>query len=167
LKTVLIYDSKYGTTEKVAASIAEKLMETNEVECFSLKKNPNPDISSFEVVILGTPVYAGQPSKKMKAFCKKNEPVLLEKKIGLFICGMEPYREKREKELKEAFPVALQEKAHVVAFLGGAFLFEQMNFFERLIIRKIAKTNTTVQRILWDDVNDFILKILNLKSYVL
>jgi len=147
MKTAIIYDSKYGTTEKVAGSIAEKLMETNEVECFSLKKNPNPDISGFEVVILGTPVYAGQPSKKMKAFCKINEPVLLEKKTGLFVCGMEPYREKRENELKAAYPITLQEKALAAAFLGGAFLFEQMNFFERLIIRKIAKTNKSVQRI--------------------
>ena len=165
MKTAVIYDSKYGTTEKVAGSIAEKLMETNEVECFSLKKNPNPDISSFEMVILGTPIYAGQPSKKMKAFCKNNELVLLEKETGLFVCGMEPNRGKRENELEEAYPFALQEKAFAAAFLGGAFLFERMNFFERLIIRKIAKTNKTVQRILWDDVSNFVEKILDYISY--
>jgi len=164
LKVAVIYYSKYGTTEKVASSIVEKLMETNEVECFSLKKNLNPDISGFNWVILGTPIYAGQPSKKMKAFCKKNEPVLLEKKTALFVCGMEPYRKKREKEVKDAYPNVLQDKAFVAAFLGGAFLFERMNFVERLIIRKIAKTYKTVERILWDDINDFVRKILKLIS---
>ena len=48
MKTAIIYASKYGTTEKVAGSIANKLKETNEVKLFSLRKNPNPDISGYE-----------------------------------------------------------------------------------------------------------------------
>jgi menaquinone-dependent protoporphyrinogen oxidase len=80
MKTAIIYTSKHGTTEKVAASIAEKLMEANGVELFSLKNNTNPDISGFETVILGTSIYAGQASGKMKTFCKANESALLQKK---------------------------------------------------------------------------------------
>ena len=67
LKTAIIYTSKYGTTEKAAVSIAEKLKETSEVELFSLKKCPNPDINGFDTVILGTPIYARQASQKIKS----------------------------------------------------------------------------------------------------
>ena len=147
MKTAIVYVSKYGTTEKVAASIAEKLKETNEVVLFSLKKNPKPNINGFETVILGSPIYMGKASGKMRDFCKANEPALLQKEIGLFICGMHIDKEEREKELKNAYPKTLHEKAKASGFLGGEFLFEQMNFFERFIARKIAKTKSSVHRI--------------------
>jgi len=159
MKTAIVYASKYGTTEKVAASIAEKLKETNEVVLFSLKKNPKPDISGFETVILGSPIYMGKASEKMKAFCKANESVLLQKKIGLFICGMHIDKEEQEKELKNAYPKTLQEKAEASGFMGGEFLFEQMNFFERFIVKRIAKTNTTVHRIKGRAIDAFVGKL--------
>jgi menaquinone-dependent protoporphyrinogen oxidase len=160
MKTAIIYTSKYGTTEKIACSIAEKLKETNGVELFSLKKNAKPNISAFETVILGSSIYAGQASGKMRTFCKANESVLLQKKTALFVCGMEPDKEKQEKELKDAYPEALQNKAIATGFLGGAFIFEKMNLFERMIIKKIAKTTTSVERIDWKSVDEFINKIM-------
>ena len=159
MKIAIIYSSKHGTTEKVVCSIADKLKGTNEVELFSLKKNANPDICGFEMVILGSSIYAGQVSKKMKAFYKENESVLLQKKIGLFVCGMHPDKEQREKELKDAYPEVLQKKAEATGFMGGEFLFERMNFIEHLIIKKIAKTNSSVHQIDWDAVGGFIKKL--------
>jgi len=159
MKTAIIYASKHGTTEKVARSIAEKLTGTNEVELFSLKKNPNIDISGFETVILGSSVYMGQASGKMKAFCKANEPVLLQKKTGLFVCGMHPDKEQQEKELKDAYAEALREKAAATGFLGGEFLFEQLNFLERLIIKEIAKENSSVHQIDWKAIDSFVGKL--------
>ena len=159
MKIAIIYVSKYGTTEKVAGIIAGKLKETNEVELFSLKKNARHDISGFEMAILGSSIYAGQASGKMKTFCKENEAVLLQKKIALFVCGMHPKQEEREKELKDAYSEALHEKADATGFLGGAFLFERMNFFERFIIKKIAKTNTSVYRIDKEAIEHFVEKM--------
>jgi menaquinone-dependent protoporphyrinogen oxidase len=159
MKIAIIYASKYGTTEKVAGSIADKLKETNEVELFSLKNNPKPDISAFEMVIIGSSVYAGQASKKMKTFCKEHESLLLQKKIGLFVCGMHPDKEEQEKELKNAFPEVLLKKSEATSFLGGEYLFEQMNFFERMIIKKIAKTTDNVQQIDWEKIDEFAKKI--------
>jgi len=159
MRIAIIYATKHGTTEKVACSIAEKLKETNEVEWFSLNETANPDISGFEMVILGSSIYAGQASKKMKTFCRVNESVLLQKRIGLFVCGMDPTKEQQEKELKDAYPEVLQNSATATGFMGGAFLFEKMNFFERAIIKKIAKTTTSVQRIDNDAVDEFIKKL--------
>jgi menaquinone-dependent protoporphyrinogen oxidase len=66
MKTAIIYVSKHGTTEKVARMIAGKLG-SREVSFFNLKTDKNPDITPFDAVILGTPVYAGSPSKRMQA----------------------------------------------------------------------------------------------------
>ena len=156
MKIAIIYASKYGTTEKVAAAIADKLKEMNEVELFSLKKNPQPDISVFEMVIIGSSIYAGQASKKVKNFCKENESLLLQKRIGLFVCGMHPDKEEQEKELKNAFPEVLLKKSSATKFLGGAYLFEQMNFLERMIIKKVAKTTVSTQQVDWEGVEEFV-----------
>jgi menaquinone-dependent protoporphyrinogen oxidase len=160
MKAAIIYTSKYGTTERVAVSIAEKLKEKYEVELFSLKKTPKPNISEFELVILGSSIYVGQSSKKIKDFCKTNEPVLLQKKTGLFVCGMHIDEVQQRKELTEAFPEVLYNKTLAAAFLGGAFLFEKMNFFERAIIKKIAKTTTSVERIEWEALELFVGKLI-------
>jgi menaquinone-dependent protoporphyrinogen oxidase len=101
----------------------------------------------------------GQSSKKMKAFCKANESVLLQRKTGLFVCGMYPDKEQQHKELKDAYPEVLQNKAIATNFFEGAFIFEQMNFFERSIIKKIAKTTTSIQQIDWKAVDGFAKKL--------
>ena len=157
MKTAVIYASKHGTTEKVASAIADKLRGT--VKMFSLKENPNPNINEFDRIILGSSIYAGQSSKAMKTFCKNNEPVLCEKRLGLFICGMHSNKVEQEKEMKEAYPEILQKNAIAIQFLGGEFLFEKMNFFERLIARMIAKTKVSVHQIDWDGIDNFVKKL--------
>ena len=159
MKTAIIYVSKYGTTEKVAIAISEKISPKNEIQLISLKQMSNPDIARFERVILGVSIYAGQASKRMKEFCKTNENLLLEKTIGLFVCGMDPNKEKQETELKEAYPEQLLKNAIATGFMGGEFIFEKMNFLERLIIKKIAKTNSSVNRINWETIDEFVKKI--------
>ena len=159
MKTAIIYATKHGTTEKVAQAIADKLKETADVELFSLKQNLRPDIREFDRIILGSSIYAGQSSKKMKAFCKENEVILLQKKLGLFICGMHSNKEEQEKEMKAAYPEVLQKNAVAIEFLGGEFLFESMNFLERFIARKIAKTKISVHRIDWSGIDNFTKKL--------
>jgi menaquinone-dependent protoporphyrinogen oxidase len=122
---------------------------------FSLKENSQPDISTFETVIIGGSIYAGQVSKKIKTFCKENETLLLQKKIGLFISGMEPDKESQEKELKAAFPEVLLKKSEIASFLGGEFLFEKMNLFFRMIAQKIAKTKENVEQIDKERIEEF------------
>jgi menaquinone-dependent protoporphyrinogen oxidase len=147
MKTAIIYASKYGTTEKVARLLAENLKETDDIILVSLAKKNTEDINQFDKIILGTSIYAGNPSRKMKLFYTQYQTFLLQKTIGLFICGMEPDKEKRQLEIQNAYPNWLHEKAKIAKFLGGEFLFEKMNFFEKLIIKKIAQTNTSVSNI--------------------
>lgn len=159
MKTAIIYASKHGTAKKVAETIVERLKETTEVELFSLKENSNPDIDEFDTIVLGSSIYMGNSSKKIRTFCKNNETILLQKKLGLFICGMHPSKAEQEKELKVAYPEILQKNAVANVFLGGEFLFESMNFFERFIAKMIAKTNVSVHQIDWDGVDNFVKKL--------
>jgi len=155
MKTAIIYASKYGTTEKIARLLADSLKETDDVILVSLGKKNTEDLNQFDKIILGTSIYAGNSSRKMKLFCAEFQAVLLQKTIGLFICGMEPAEEKRQQEIRNAYPNWLYEKAKSIKFLGGEFLFEKMNFFEKAIIKKIAKTNSSVSNIDYTAIQTF------------
>ncbi|MCL2560874.1 MAG: flavodoxin domain-containing protein [Rikenellaceae bacterium] len=160
MKTAIIYASKYGTTEKVAEQIARRLAEKGDIELISLRNNPRPDIAPFDAVVLGTSIYTGRPAKKMKVFCTANESALLHKRLGLVVCGMHPDEAERAKELRDAYPAALHEAAVAEGFMGGEFLFDRMNFLERLVARKIAKTKSSVHSIDSDAVERFAEKFL-------
>lgn len=154
MKTLILYLSKHGTTEKVARMIQSGL--ADEVTIVHLKQNRKPDLTSFQRVIIGTSVYAGTPSKSLMKFCLANLKELQTKELGLFVCGMEPDKDKQQKELANAFPAELVQIAKASVFAGGEFLFEKMNFFERMVIKKIAKTSVSISRIDESSVKSFL-----------
>ena len=157
MSTAIIYTTKHGTTEKVAQMIAERLI-GNQVSLINLKENKHPDINSFDRIILGTSIYAGTSSKTMQSFCKKNIDALTQKQLSLFVCGMEPDSTKQHQELTNAYPNELLQQAVSKCFAGGEFLFDKMNFIERFIIKRIAKTDTdkNVSRIIVENIDKLI-----------
>jgi len=156
MKTAIIYASKHGTTAKVAQKIAERFPAADSVAFFNLKTDKQIDIQSFDTVILGTAVYAGKPLKTMHDFCERHSGDLLDRRPGLFVCGMENDAEKQQQEVANAFPQVLRDKALAVQFLGGEFLFDRMNFLEKLIIKKIAKTDKSVSTIKEAEIETFV-----------
>ncbi|GHS92588.1 flavodoxin [Bacteroidia bacterium] len=155
MKTAIIYTSKHGTTAKVAQIIAGRLT-GSQVSIIDLKKVKCPDLNSFDGIILGTSIYAGTSSKTMQRFCKDNIAVLTQKRLALFVCGMEPDTSKRQHELTNAYPQELDQQAVSTCFAGGEFQFEKMNFFERAIIKRIAKTDKSISQIDEESINRFI-----------
>lgn len=154
MRTAIIYYSKHGTTERVAHLIGEKL--DNEIYYISLKECQNPDIEIYDQIILGTAIYAGAPSQKVTQFCCKNQSLLVQKVIGLFICCMN--KEQETEELKKAFPEFLQRLSIPKAVLGGGFQFDKMNFIERFLTKKIAKVNASVSRLRYDAITELVEK---------
>ena len=158
MRTAIIYYSKYGTTEQVAHLIGEKL--NSEISYISLKKCSNPDICTYDQIILGTSIYAGSPSRKITQLCNKNQPLLEQKVIGLFICCMN--KDKESEEMDNTFPEYLQRLAIPKAILGGEFLFDKMNLIERFITRKVTKIESSVSSLRYDAIREFAIQLLNL-----
>ncbi|GHU88594.1 hypothetical protein FACS1894155_03780 [Bacteroidia bacterium] len=85
MNIAIIYTSKYGTTAKVAQTIAGQLT-GSQVSIIDLKKVKCPDLNSFDGIILGTSVYAGTSPKTMQRFCKDKSVSQIDKEaIGKFI----------------------------------------------------------------------------------
>jgi len=144
MKTAIIYASSHGTTEKVAKQIQHGLG-IERTQLINLKTTKTLDLSLFDTLVIGGSIHAGQMQSKVKRFCKKNMVDLLQKRVGLFMVGMnEP---QFETEFNKAFPELLRKHAITSKCVGGEFLFEKMNFIEKLIVKKVSGISHNVSKI--------------------
>jgi len=152
MKTLIAYATKYGCTEKIARRIAEEMNE--EVELLDLKKTSSVNLADFDTVIIGGSVYIGRIQKAVTQFSNKHLEELKNKRLGLFICGMAE-GEGMETELKSSFPAELLERAAAKEFLGGEFLVDSMNFFDKLMVKNAAKVTSNKSNIHEDKIIKF------------
>ncbi|MFN2395820.1 MAG: flavodoxin domain-containing protein [Bacteroidales bacterium] len=152
MKTAIIYATTHGTTEKVALRIKE-LSGSGNTFLFNLVEGSPFDLNTFDNIIIGGSIHAGMLQKRVKDFCKQHTLELLQKPLGLYLCGMnEP---EYEQQLKKNFPEILRQHAIAKKTLGGEFLFDKMNFFQKLIVKKVSGISESVHKINDDKIHDF------------
>jgi menaquinone-dependent protoporphyrinogen oxidase len=68
-------------------------------------------LACFDTVIIGGSIHAGQMQGRVKTFCKKNMLDLLQKRVALFMVGMnEP---EFENEFNNAFPEVASQSRYI------------------------------------------------------
>ncbi|USS40150.1 flavodoxin domain-containing protein [Thermococcus aggregans] len=83
MKVCIVYDSKHGTTEKVAEAIREAIEKYASVE---VKRASNVEtLKDCELIIIGTPIYYERPLKSVLEFLEKHSAELEDKKTAVFI----------------------------------------------------------------------------------
>lgn len=155
MSTLIAYVTKHGCTEKCAIKVANKLPDT--VELKNLKNKMDVNITKYEAVIIAGSIHAGQIQKEIKNFCKNNQDILKQKKIGLYICCMDEGK-KAEKQFENAFPEELRKVAVAKGLFGGEFNFDKMNFVERFLVKRIAKVKESVSKIKEENIDKFVEK---------
>ena len=157
MNILIIYISSHGCTERVATTISAKL-QNHIVSMHNLKEQMLPHLALYDAVIIGGSIHAGEIQSKIKSYCKKNEDLLLQKKVGLYLCCMEK-GEIAKKQFENAFPEKLRKNAVAKALMGGEFAFEKMNFFEKSIVKKFAHIEDSVSEIKFNVIDEFVEKI--------
>lgn len=152
MNALIIYGSKHGCTETCANMLADRL--NGEVDRVNVSHQTDVDLSKYDTVVVGSPVYVGQILKEVKSFTDTHLNELKEKRLGLFICGMQEEHTLRE-ELDTNYPEELRDAALVRACFGGEYHFDTMNLVEKMIIRKVAKVRTDVSEIREETINAF------------
>lgn len=138
MSILIVYGTKYSFTEKSAKVLGNKLDE--EVVLINLQKDNINDLSKYEKIIIGGPIYAGHLSKKVRQFCLDNLQILLSKKIGLYVsCSMTG--DDAIKQMKNVFPEQLYNRAVAKDYLGGEINLDKAKFFDRLIIKMVSKAD--------------------------
>lgn len=153
MNTLIVFSSKYGCTEKCANLLSKELKD--KVDVVNLKTKNDISISQYDKVIIGGSIYIGRIQKEVTTFCSKNLEKLKERKIGLFICAGMKEEDQINKKISEVFPSELIDIAVVKKHLGGEYIFDKMNFFERFIVKKIAKVSSNQSNILNDNIHKF------------
>jgi len=143
IETAIIYISRHGTTETIAKKIKDNL---GHADLIDLKKNPKPELSKYQNIILGASIHMGQVHKKTKLFIEKNKEILLQKKLGLFLCCMEEGN-KAQEQYDIAFPKNLQNHATANAMMGYEYLLEKMGFLEKMMVKKITGKDQSFSKI--------------------
>ena len=87
VKTVIVYDSWFGNTQKVAEAIGKGITET-EKTAVVIKKikeiDPN-EVLAYDVILIGSPNHMGGPTRNVKKFIDKLGLLELEgKKVAVF-----------------------------------------------------------------------------------
>lgn len=135
MKVIIIYATKYGSTEETAKRIRSQLGAG--AELCNVMTGDVPPLDGFDTVVLGGSIYAGKLQKQMTGYVDRHLPELLRKRVGIFLCAAQQTEETRLKELETAFPAQLLQHACVKDVLGFAFDFQKMGFLEKAIIKKI------------------------------
>lgn len=85
MNILVIYDSLYGNTEKIAQYIAEKLKPNHKVIIERVTENTVQKVKGAELIIIGSPTHGFNASENTLKFIKSlNDEMLKNKKIALF-----------------------------------------------------------------------------------
>ena len=134
MKYLIIFMSHHGTTKEIAMNMASNLgMEKTTL--VDLGTDDLPDLNSFDTIIIGGSIHAGQIQMKIKKFCASHQNLLMNKRVGLFICGMEAAE--LQQEFDNAFPQWLRDHAISHGLFGGELLLDRMSFFEKAMVKGI------------------------------
>lgn len=156
MKTLIVYVTRHGCAEKCALELKNGLK--NNTDVLNLKKAKGINLNSYDTIIIGGSIHIGKIQKRVQKFCINNMDLLKGKKIGLFICCMAE-GEEANSEFNKAFPAELIQHATATGIFGGEFNFEKMNFIERAMIKKVAKTDKSISKINHENIDKFIQQI--------
>ena len=111
MKALIVYDTKYGNTKKVAELIAEGInsVEGNEITINNVKDVDLNKENSYDMILIGSPNHVGSHTKSVKKFINKLSEALL--KINSFAVfdtylskDFEKTVKKMEKQISERMP---------------------------------------------------------------
>ncbi len=69
MKTLIVYDSVYGNTEKIAKAIVNAI--TGEAKVLRVSEVNSSEFKTFDLLIVGSPTHGGKPTRAIQAFLKE------------------------------------------------------------------------------------------------
>lgn len=150
MKTLILYGTKHGATRQIAQRLAKQI---EVAALIDLKNDSIPALTDYDCVLIGSSIYAGMLRKEAKTFVTQHADELKAKTLGLFLSGMA--EDGAQGVLEANYPKDVVAHAKAAALLGCVFDPAKGNFFERFIIRAIAKTSAYTDTISDEKIKQF------------
>jgi menaquinone-dependent protoporphyrinogen IX oxidase len=130
MNSILIYSSKYGATRQYADWIGKAL----EIPIVDSENTTTPEIIQNDTFIIGSSVYIGR--LRIRKWLKKNQHLLKNKRIILFIVCGTPVEEKEKwsEYIRQSVPETLMPDCSVHV-LPGRMWFAKVNGWDRFLLR--------------------------------
>ena len=157
--TLIVFASDHGTVEKCARELF-RLIDGKVDICDLNKRDIIPDLSTYDSIVIGGSIHSGKIQTVISDFCDSTLEMLISKKIGLFINCIYT-GEKAQKQLDDAYPRALNEKAVVRDYFGGEINELKLNYWERIIAKQMIEQESLVVQLSSDKIDLFAQKITN------
>lgn len=139
MKTFIGYSSRHGTTKQCACMLAEKLAGEVFLCDLDAEKPEVPD--ACDTIVVGSAIYVGKMRRSAARFCEQHSSLLLQKRLGLFLCcGFPP--KMRGETFDQNYRADLRRHASAKAYFGGKFHLDEMNFLERKTIQLISRQSS-------------------------
>lgn len=160
MKILIAYSTKTGTTEICARMLANELARHN-VEIVNLGIDC-PNISEYDIVIIGGDIRIGKLNKISRSFIEKNKYELSMKKSAYFICN--GFNDESDNYFKKAFPAGIIENSIFHDSFGGELKLEKQKGIDKLLVKIMLKANEendefAMPNILTESINRFADKI--------
>jgi flavodoxin I len=121
MKTLVVYDSMYGNTEKIARAIAAAVR--GEVIVKSAATAVPSDLEKIDLFLIGSPTQAGRPLKSMQAFMDSlSESGLKKLKTGVFDTRIKSSFAKLFGYAADKIAAALTKKGAIVLLKAEGFI---------------------------------------------
>lgn len=150
MKTLILYATKHGATREIAERIAKQI---GAATLFHLKDGTLPQLDEYDAILIGSPVYAGQVRSEVKTFAAQHTDTLKTKTLGLFLSGIN--QEGMASYLETNYPKDIVAHAKATAMPGGVFDPAKAGFFEKLIMRAVAKKTTYTNTLSDEEIKRF------------
>jgi menaquinone-dependent protoporphyrinogen oxidase len=150
-RVAIVVNTRYGQTDKIALQLRQGLLAQGlEAHVFSIRRSkdvPEVDISEFDGVIIGAPVYQGKFSNDLIRWTRNSAELLNSKNTGFFtVSGNagDPRKEARAADdmLIKQFLNQTGLKPLFVASFGGCIHYTKYNFLLKFIMKKINEKAT-------------------------
>ena len=135
MKTLILYATKNGTTEKAAKILGEKLggADLKNIACDTF------DLAAYDRVLVGSNIRMGTVDRKIRAFLLSKIGILLQKELGLFVCCCFPKQE--ETYFRNNVPSQLLAHAKATAALGGELDRAKLKGADKLVAKMVLKAD--------------------------
>jgi len=176
-KAAIVINSRFGQTEKIAMWLRQRLnpfcQAVHVYKINSANDSIKIDLTSYDIVIIGAPVYAGSFSKDLENWARTFSATLHDKVTALFtVSGNAADRRPQARAMDDMMLRKFMNETGLlpayVASFGGAISYTKYNFFLRWMMKRISKkaggsTDTSRDHELtdWTHVDNFVHAILD------
>lgn len=150
MRTVIIYGSKSGTTEKCALKLKEELGKVDLINILEEKV----DLQNYDNIIIGSPIRMGTLLKPIKNLLVEEKKTLLNKKLGIFLCN--GFVEKTEEFIKANISEDIVNHATITISFGGELDINKLKGFDKFVTKIVSKNTDIKPKILEENIEKFV-----------